>query len=205
MKPKVAGPAATDGGAAAAMTPAEWDPAVDARLTRAGTWMLLVADLFFFAAFFFAYFYLRSMNNDASWMPSGTDHPPRGGGAVIVALVVISAAAYWAAARDMGPMRLLLWIGLAAGVIGVGVQVYEFGHLGFDPQQGGGYPSVFIGLKGAITFEFAAALLWMATHISQARPMGDFMARRTTAVTFGNFLFFLAGISLLAYLVLYFL
>ena len=99
---------------------------------------------------------------------------------------------------------MLLWLALLAGVLAIGVQVYEFRHLGFDPQQGGGYPSVFVGLKGTLTFQFACALLWLVTHIVQSRPAGDLVARAETAASFANFLFLLAGVSLIAYLVLYF-
>jgi heme/copper-type cytochrome/quinol oxidase subunit 3 len=182
----------------------EWAPSVDARLTRVGMRMLLVADLFFFAAFFFAFFYLRSMNNDNSWLPPGTTHPTRAIGALIVGLAIITAILYLAAMRNAGMARTLLWLALAAGVLFCSVQVYEFRNLGFDPQQGGGFPSVFVGLKGALLVQFVGALLWLSTHIFQARPDGDLAARPATAATFTNFLFFLAGISLIAYLVLYF-
>ena len=108
------------------------------------------------------------------------------------------------AARNVTMPRGLLWAALVAGVLAIGVQVYEFGHLGFDPQQGGGYPSVFVGLKGSLLVQFAGALLWLLTHIAQARPAGDFLVRRASATLFSYFLLFLAGIGVIAYLVLYF-
>jgi heme/copper-type cytochrome/quinol oxidase subunit 3 len=182
----------------------EWAPSVDARLTRVGMRMLLVADLFFFAAFFFAFFYLRSMNNDNSWLPPGTTHPTRAIGAMIVGLAILMAILYLAAMRNAGMARTLLWLALGAGILCCAVQLYEFRHLGFDPQLGGGFPSVFVGLKGALLVQFVGALLWLSTHIAQARPDGDLAVRQATAASFTNFLFFLAGISLIAYLVMYF-
>jgi heme/copper-type cytochrome/quinol oxidase subunit 3 len=182
----------------------EWAPLVDARVTRIAIWMLLVADLFFFAAFFFAFFYLRAMNNDYSWLPAGTTHPTRAIGALIVLFAVVAAVLYVTAMRNPGMGRTLLWLALAAGILAIGVQVYEFKNLGFDPQQGGGYPSVFVGLKGALMVQLVIALGWLSTHIAQAHPVGDVAVRPGTAATFGNFLLFLAGINLIAYLVLYF-
>ncbi|MEO8745145.1 MAG: hypothetical protein ABI334_02165 [Candidatus Dormiibacterota bacterium] len=182
----------------------EWQPEVDANLTRIGTRIFLVADLFFFAAFFFTFFYLRAMNNNYSWLPAGTTHPTRAIGAVIVLLAILTAVFHLGAIRNAAMTRTLLWLALAAGVLCIGFQIYEFRNLGFDPQQGGGFPSVFIGLKGALMVQTAGALLWLATQISQSNPAGDMATRRATAAHFSNVLFFLAGIGLIAYLVLYF-
>jgi len=189
---------------AAAATSDEWAPAVDARVTRIGMRMFVGADAFFFAAFFFAFFYLRSMNNNNSWLPAGTTHPTPGIGALIAALAILIAVFHMAAMRNLSMSRTMLWLALAAGVLFIGAQVYEFQHLGFDPQQGGGYPSVFVGLKGVIMIQTAGALVWLGTHIAQSGPAGDMLTRRATASSFSNFLWFLAAIGLIAYLVLYF-
>jgi len=186
----------------------EWTPEVDARLARVGTRIWIVADVFFFAAWFFAFFYLRALNNDYDWLPPGTTHPTRAIGAIIVALIVLSAFLYWAGARALptqrSTARLFFWLALVAGIACFGVQIYEFDHLGFDPQQGGGYPSVFVGLKGVWLFQLVGALLWLGTHIAQARPNGDATIRPQSVMTFGNFMFFLAAIALVAYLILFF-
>jgi heme/copper-type cytochrome/quinol oxidase subunit 3 len=182
----------------------EWAPTVDARVTSTATWIFVVADVFFFAAFFFAFFYLRAMNNNYSWLPAGTTHPTRGFGALIVALAIVTSLLYYAAMRNVATARRWLWLALVAGILAIGVQIYEFRNLGFDPQQGGGYPSVFVGLKGSLMVQFAGALLWTLTHLVQARPAGDLVLRAATAASFANFLFFLAAVNLIAYLVLYF-
>jgi heme/copper-type cytochrome/quinol oxidase subunit 3 len=186
----------------------EWEPEVDARLARVGTWIWIVADVFFFAAWFFAFFYLRALNNDYSWLPAGATHPTRAIGALIVLLAIASAGLYWAGARTVvaqrATARLFFWLALIAGIVCFGVQIYEFQNLGFDPQQGGGYPSVFVGLKGVWLFQLTGAMLWLATQIAQTRPLGDATIRPKSAVIFGNFIVFLAAIALVAYLVLYF-
>jgi heme/copper-type cytochrome/quinol oxidase subunit 3 len=106
--------------------------------------------------------------------------------------------------RNTAMAQVLLWLALAAGLLSLGLQIYEFKNLGFDPQQGGGYPSVFVGLKGSLMVQLVFALGWLATHIAQAHPAGDVAVRPATAATFGNLLLFLGGINLIAYLVLYF-
>ena len=169
---------------------------------------MLGADVFFFAAFFFAFFYLRAMNNDYAWLPPGTTHPTRAIGAIIVLLLVLCAAFYLLGARAVASTpsaaRLLFWLALVAGILSCVVQLYEFRNLGFDPQLGGGYPSVFVGLKGGLLVQVVGALLWLGSHVAQAKPLGDVVARPASASMFGYFLIYLAGVSLVAYLVLYF-
>lgn len=186
----------------------EWAPEVDARLARVGTRIFIGADVFFFVAWFFAFFYLRALNNNHDWLPAGTTHPTRGIGAIIVLLVVISAALYWAGARVVvaqpATARLFFWLALGAGILCFAVQIYEFRNLGFDPQMGGGYPSVFVGLKGVWLFQLTGALFWLLTQIAQTNPGRDAMIRPKSVVIFGNFMVFLAAIALVSYLVLYF-
>jgi heme/copper-type cytochrome/quinol oxidase subunit 3 len=186
----------------------EWAPEVDARLARVGMWIWMGADVLFFAAWFFAFFYLRALNNHNDWISVWVVHPRRYIGGIIVLLVVISAALYWVGAstgtKKRANGRVLLWLALAAGILCFAVQIYEFRHLGFDPQLGGGYPSVFVGLKGAWLVQLVGAMLWLASHVAQARPGGDVTVRPASAAVFGYFLAFLAGIGLISYLVLYF-
>jgi heme/copper-type cytochrome/quinol oxidase subunit 3 len=187
----------------------EWAPEVDARLARVGSWMWIGADALFFVAWFFAFFYLRALNNNHEWMTVWVVHPRRYMGAIILMLVVISAGAYWVGARSVAKQpttgRALFWLALVAGILCFAFQIYEFKHLGFDPQLGGGYPSVFVGLKGAWLVQLAGAMLWLAGHVAQAKPGGDVTIRPASAATFGYFLAFLAGIGLISYLVLYFI
>jgi|SRR5579859_6769433 len=185
-------------------TPAEWAPAVDARVTRTGMKIFVGADAFFFFAFFFAFFYLRSMNNNNAWLPSGTTHPSQAVGALIEVAAILIAVFYMAGMRSASVNRTMLWLALAAGILFLVAQVHEFQNLGFDPQQGGGYPSVFVGLKGALMVQTVGGLLWLGTLIAQSAPGRDMVLRRATASSFSMFLWFLAGVGLLAYLVLYF-
>jgi len=186
----------------------EWAPEVDARLARVGMWIWIGADVTFFAAWFFAFFYLRALNNNNDWMAAGVTHPTRAIGAAIFLLFAISAGLFWVGARSVVSQRatgrMLFWLALAAGIACFVVQVYEFRNLGFDPQLGGGYPSVFIGMKGAWLVEVVGSMFWLASTIAQTKPSGDVTVRPASATHFGYFLVFLAGIGLLSYVVLYF-
>lgn len=187
----------------------EWAPEVDSGLTRVGMWMFIGADALFFVAFLFAFFYLKALNNDHLWMSQWVFHPRRNGGTIIVALLVVSAALVFLGARSLAKTpasaRMFFWLALLAGVLCVGFQVNELRNLPFDPTLGGGYPSVFVGLKGVLMVQVVGAMLWLATHIHQANPTGDSVARPASAGAFGHFMIFLAGVGLVSYLVLYFL
>jgi heme/copper-type cytochrome/quinol oxidase subunit 3 len=187
----------------------EWTPEVDARVSSVGMWIFIGANAMFFVAFFFAYFYLRALNNGNDWMPPWVVHPRRYIGGIIVLSLVASAALVVlgarAAAKAPSTARMFFWLALLAGVLCFGFQVYEFKHLGFDPQLGGGYVSVFVGMKAALIAEVVVAMIWLGTHIAQATPIGDTTARPASAAAFGNFMVMLAGVGVVAYLVLYFL
>jgi heme/copper-type cytochrome/quinol oxidase subunit 3 len=187
----------------------EWTPEVDARVSGVGMWIFIGANAMLFVAFFFAYFYLRSLNNGNDWMPAWVVHPNRRIAGIMVLLLVAGAALVWLGSRSVaktpGSARRLLWLALLAVALYIGFQVYEFKHLGFDPQFGGGYASVFVGLKGVLFAEVFVAMIWLGTLIAQATPTGDATARPASAAAFGNFMVMLAGVAVVAYLVLYFL
>jgi heme/copper-type cytochrome/quinol oxidase subunit 3 len=187
----------------------EWAPEVDARVTRVGMRIFIGADVMVFVAFLFAFFYLKALNNNHDWMPKGDIHPRRYIGGIIVVLLILCAGLVVLGARTVASTparsRLIFWVALVSGLAVVVLQVYEFKHLGFDPQLGGAYPSVFVGLKGALLVQIVGALFWVGTLIHQTSPTGDSVARPASAVAFSYFMIFLAAISLVAYLVLFFL
>jgi heme/copper-type cytochrome/quinol oxidase subunit 3 len=189
-------------------TSPEWTPEVDARVSGVGMWIFIGANAMLFVAFFFAYFYLRSLNNGNDWMPAWVVHPRRYIGGIMVLLLVADAALVWLGTRSVaktpGSARRLLWLALLAAALYIGFQIYEFKHLGFDPQFGGGYVSVFVGLKGVLLAEVVVAMAWLGTLIAQTTPLGDATARPASAAAFGNFMVMLAGVGVVAYLVLYF-
>ena len=186
----------------------EWTPDIDARVSSVGMWIFMGANAMLFVAFFFAFFYLRALNNGNDWMPAWVVHPNRRIAGIMVLLLIAAAGLVVVGARSVGKTpataRMLFWLALLAGVLYCGFQVYEFKHLGFDPQFGGGYVSVFVGLKSVLMAEVVVSMIWLGTHIAQATPIGDTTARPASAAAFGNFLVSLAGVGVVAYLVLYF-
>jgi heme/copper-type cytochrome/quinol oxidase subunit 3 len=172
-------------------------------------WIFMGANAMLFVAFFFAFFYLRSLNNGNDWMPAWVVHPNRRIAGIMLLLLIAAAGLVVLGARSVGKTpataRMLFWLALLAGVLYLGFQVYEFKHLGFDPQFGGGYVSVFVGLKAVLMAEVVVAMIWLGTHIAQATPIGDTTARPASAAAFGNFMVMLAGVGVVAYLVLYFI
>jgi heme/copper-type cytochrome/quinol oxidase subunit 3 len=187
----------------------EWTPDIDARVSSVGMWIFMGANAMLFVAFFFAFFYLRSLNNGNDWMPAWVVHPNRRIAGIMVLLLIAAAGLVVLGARSVGKTpataRMLFWLALLAGVLYLGFQVYEFKHLGFDPQFGGGYVSVFVGLKAVLMAEVVVAMIWLGTHIAQATPIGDTTARPASAAAFGNLMVMLAGVGVVAYLVLYFI
>lgn len=190
-------------------TAPEWAPEVDAGVARTGTWIFIGADALFFVAFFFAFFYLQALNNNHLWMSQWVVHPRRNGGAIIVALLVISAVLVFLGARSVAKTpssaRMFFWLALLAGVLCVGFQIHELKTLPFDPTLGGGYPSVFVGLKGVLMVQVVGAMVWLGTHIHQTSATGDSTTRPASAVAFSYFMIFLAGVSLVSFPVLYYL
>ncbi|HEY5035359.1 MAG TPA: hypothetical protein VIJ30_09595 [Candidatus Dormibacteraeota bacterium] len=187
----------------------EWTPDIDARVSSVGMWIFMGANAMLFVAFFFAFFYLRALNNGNDWMPAWVVHPNRRIAGIMVLLLIAAAGLVVVGARSVGKTpataRMLFWLALLAGVLYCGFQVYEFKHLGFDPQFGGGYVSVFVGLKSVLMAEVVVSMIWLGTHIAQATPIGDTTARPASAAAFGNFMVMLAGVGVVAYLVLYFI
>jgi heme/copper-type cytochrome/quinol oxidase subunit 3 len=186
----------------------EWTTEVDASVSSVGMWIFMGANAMLFVAFFFAFFYLRSLNNGNDWMPAWVVHPNRRIAGIMVLLLIAAAGLVVLGARSVGKTpasaRMLFWLALLAGVLYLGFQVYEFKHLGFDPKFGGGYVSVFVGLKAVLMAEVVVSMIWLGTHIAQATPIGDTTARPASVAAFGNFLVMLAGVGVVAYLVLYF-
>ena len=131
--------------------------------------LLASATAFFFLSFVFAYFYLRSLNNAGQWRPKGVG-PSQGFGAVVMALTVASAGILYAGLRDRRRDRRPAWrvkglLALALGVAAIVVQVIQWTTLDFGPADGG-YASVFYGWTGFQVVFAAGALYWLETVLA---------------------------------------
>jgi heme/copper-type cytochrome/quinol oxidase subunit 3 len=195
--------------------------------------MFTSASAFFFLAFVFAYFYLRSLNNAGMFHPKHVDAPV-GWGTAVMALTVLSAALVRLGLADQRAGRRPQWrlkgaLALLLGVAAIVVQVVEWTALDFGPASGG-FASVFYGWTGFMVLYALGAMFWLETLVATAfryrnqatpavppgeasgdsgRPGSD-IANPLTVIrpgleAFSFFWTFLAGVAVLAWVVLYLL
>ena len=179
----------------------------DTRVVSIGAILFILADLFYFASWWFAFFYLRARNENNAWLIKGVTHPNRLFGGVVIALIVLSAIAFFVASRaergGSGSLTLVGSIAFILGTIAVILGVYQLWHLGFGMTDGG-YPSVFVGLWGSIVVHVAGAMLWLLSILLQRGPESDTELRPWSPQAFGRILTFIAAVSVISYLILYF-
>jgi heme/copper-type cytochrome/quinol oxidase subunit 3 len=178
------------------------------------------ATAFFYLAFVFAYFYLRSVDTKAHWK-IGAVHPSSAMGiAIVVALALSAAVARIGRAQRVRAGVLAIALGLAAVVL----QCIEYTTVGFGPASGG-YASVFFGWTAMYAIMVLLAMYWLEVQVATAaraprgatiqaeltagghepaRPAGvdaELAAASYEAATF--YWSFLAGIGVLAWVILY--
>jgi heme/copper-type cytochrome/quinol oxidase subunit 3 len=206
-------------------------PDVGARALSVGARLLCGATTFFFLAFLFAYFYLRSLNQDHFWMPSAallkeqkeihvSLRPDQALGAVFVVCLVLSVLMAILAGRRMkGDSRNWVAPAIGALVLGIGAvaaQCIEFIAQKFGPTDGA-FASVFCAWLAFYLIAVIGTMYWLETQIAT-----ELRARRAPADAEGDirqadlliapgldaavfYWAFLAGIGVLAYVVLYLL
>jgi heme/copper-type cytochrome/quinol oxidase subunit 3 len=178
------------------------------------------AAAFFNLAFVFAYFYLRSVDTKGHWK-IGAVHPSTALGIAIVVAIALSAAV--ARAGSAQPVRagaLAIVLGLTAVVL----QCIEYTTVDFGPASGG-YASVFFGWTAMYAVAVLLAMYWLEVQVATVArvprgtrveaelsagghepPRGpaadaDLTTAGYEAATF--YWSFLAGIGVLAWVVLY--
>ncbi len=137
-------------------------------LTSAG-YLLASASAFFFLAFVFAYFYLRSLNSNALWKPKGV-HASVAWGTIVIACYVVSALVLRLGLMDhranrRGAWRLKGLVALLAGLAGIVLQVVAWTQQGFGPTDGG-YASVYFGWTGFLFLFVLMTLFWLETTLA---------------------------------------
>jgi heme/copper-type cytochrome/quinol oxidase subunit 3 len=175
---------------------------------------------FFNLPFVFAYFYLRSLDTKAHWK-IGAVHPSSAMGIAIVVAIALSAAVARAGrARRVEAGALAIVLGLVA----VALQCIEYTTVDFGPASGG-YASVFFGWTAMYAVAVLLAMYWLEVQVAtMARaPRGTRVQAELTAgghepprgaaadadlTTAGYeaasfYWSFLAGIGVLAWVVLY--
>jgi heme/copper-type cytochrome/quinol oxidase subunit 3 len=133
--------------------------------------LLASATAFFFLAFVFAYFYLRSLNNAGLWLPKHVT-PSIALGSLVMALSVLSAILVRLAVADQRAARRSEWrlkaaVALAVGAGAVVVQVIQWATADFGPADGG-YASVFFGWTAFNIFFVLITLFWLENLVATA-------------------------------------
>jgi heme/copper-type cytochrome/quinol oxidase subunit 3 len=193
-------------------------PEVGARTLYVASRLLAGATAFFFLAFVFAYFYLRALNQNHMWHPRHVN-PDQALGAAIVACVVLSALLSGLASSQLGrgahawlrTAGLALVLGLAAVIL----QCIAYTSQSFGPTNGG-YASVFCAWTALFAVAVLATMYWLETHVATElrarRAKGShpdiadpdrLIAPGMAACAF--YWMFLAGVGVLAYVILYLL
>ena len=115
-----------------------------------GMLLFIISEIMLFGAFFTAYFFLRVVNHDP-WPAEGTELPKLVAGVNTAILISSSFTMHWALEGARNENRNALCVGLLTtfllGLTFLTVQVNEYVHIGFSPQdhaQG----SIFYGLTG---------------------------------------------------------
>jgi heme/copper-type cytochrome/quinol oxidase subunit 3 len=146
-------------------------PELMGRNLNSAAHLLASATAFFFLAFFFAYFYLRSLNNAGLWHPKHVT-PSITLGTLVMALPVASAMLVRLGLSDQRAARRPEWrlkaaMGLAAGAAAIVLQVVEWVTVGFGPADGG-YASVFFGWTAFNVLFVLGTLFWLENLLATA-------------------------------------
>lgn len=195
--------------------------------------LLASATAFFLLAFLFSYFYLRSLNNADMWKPKHVDPSLTWGTVVMACIVAsamlvrLARIDQRAGRREAFRMKALL--GLGFGVVSLVLQVLAWTHEPFGPADGG-YASVYFGwtaflflfvLGTMFWLETALAMSWRYRHVEAGagdvpaghasgdpgRPGHDIRnpveLNRAELGALSFYWTFLAGIAVLAWVILY--
>ena len=132
--------------------------------------LVIAIAAFLFASLAFAYFYLRSTNSENLWRPHGVT-APTGTGAAIFALVLAGALlnGYGTARLRKGgtvDWEVAGWTTVLAGLIAVGLQVWQLTQLPFFPGSSG-YASCFIGWAVMNVAVLLIGVYWLETLLAR--------------------------------------
>jgi heme/copper-type cytochrome/quinol oxidase subunit 3 len=180
-----------------------------------GARLLASATAFVFVSFVFAFFYLRSVNSNGDWRPAHVN-PLQGYGIVILIGTLAASASFDVARRSLTDglergWRVAALVALGLGILVVAAQVVEYTAIDFKTASGG-YASVFWGWTLLFLVFWLGAVYWMETLVAQSLRRPPASPRegtagpellRPSANSCVVYLYTLAAIALLAYILLY--
>jgi heme/copper-type cytochrome/quinol oxidase subunit 3 len=182
---------------------------------RLGARLLVVADAFVFLAFLFAYLYLRSLNQHGLWRPPHTS-PSLALGIVTLVALLASSAAFVTALRELRAGHPRTWrigagLSLALLLVALVAQGWQLFDPGFSPYHAGAFGSVFVGFTATLFAHLLGAAYWLETIVASS---GAFQRERAgvarpsllyepAASAYGTFALFLAGVEVVAFVLIY--
>lgn len=209
------------------------EPEILSRNLVAAGQLLAGATAFFFLTFLFAYFYLRSLNNADMWKPKHVDPSIAWGTVVMACIVASAMLVRFAridqraGRREAQRLKLLLAAGF--GIASLVLQVLTWTHQPFGPADGG-YASVYFGWTAFLFLWVLGTMFWLETvlatswryrkepagavNVSPGHASGDpgrmghdirnpVALNRAELGALSFFWTFLAGIAVLAWIILY--
>lgn len=141
-----------------------------------GTRLLIGLCAMAWAGVAFAYFYLKAVDVGPAWRPHHVTPPPLLG--TLIAASVLAGAVllgYGAFKFHQGlafEWTVAGWIGVAFGLIAIGLQVWELTRLSFYPGESG-YTSVFIGFAGLNIAFVLGGTLWAEMIVARSLRLGS--------------------------------
>ena len=123
------------------------------------------------ASLVFSYFYLRSSNNGLLWRPNHVTAPTSYGWAIYTMILLMGLMAFYGQSRlrkgSVFDWQIAGWIGVAAGLVALMLQIWEFTAVSFYPGSSG-YASTFIGYSVMNIGTLVVVTYWLETALARS-------------------------------------
>lgn len=123
------------------------------------------------ASLIFSYFYLRSSNNGLLWRPNHVTAPTSLGWAIYTLTLLMGLMAFTGQARlrkgSVFDWQVAGWVGVAAGIVAIMLQIWEFTSVPFNPGSSG-YASTFIGYAVLNIVTLVIVTYWLETVVARS-------------------------------------
>ena len=123
------------------------------------------------ASLVFSYFYLRSSNNGLLWRPNHVTAPTSYGWAIYTMILLMGLMAFYGQSRlrkgSVFDWQIAGWIGVAAGLVALMLQIWEFTAVPFYPGSSG-YASTFIGYSVMNIGTIVVVTYWLETALARS-------------------------------------
>ena len=144
-------------------------PEILARNLVSAGHLLASATAFFFLAFVFAYFYLRSLDNAGMWKPKHVDASLAWGtvvtACIVASAVVLRLGLRDHRAENRPAWRIKGAVALALGIAALVLQAAAWTQQGFGPADGG-FASVYFGWTAFLFLFVLCTMFWLETVLA---------------------------------------